>query len=359
MRSIHIIGSRGLGGAESFFLRLTSALSERSEHDVIALTRPKAAVANHLSERVRHHTAAMRNGWDIASIFAIRAVAKKLAPDIVQTYMGRSTRLTRLPGSSKALHVARLGGYYKIDGYYRHASAWIGNTDALCEYMIREGLPAGRVWKIGNFVDIQQRTPNGKLAKLRHDYDINSNNLVLFSLGRFIEKKGFEDLLDAFSLMPRHINGREVILVIAGDGPLRKELHKRANSMSIRSRLRWVGWQAQTGPFFDLADVAICPSRDEPFGNVILEAWAHSVPIVSTATLGARELIEPDIDGVVVPMRDPQAMASCLKSLLSEGETVWRQFAACGRGTVAKRYSRSEIVQSYESLYESLRTPWI
>lgn len=65
-------------------------------------------------------------------------------PDVVQTYMGRATSLTRLPGVSRALHVVRLGGYYKIDGYDRHADAWIGNTRDICTYRIAFGPRAGR-----------------------------------------------------------------------------------------------------------------------------------------------------------------------------------------------------------------------
>ena len=48
--------------------------------------------------------------------------------------------------------MARLGGYYKIDGYYRHAHAWVGNTQDICDFMVKEGLPPERVFYIGNFV---------------------------------------------------------------------------------------------------------------------------------------------------------------------------------------------------------------
>ena len=84
--------------------------------------------------------------------------------------MGRASRLTHLPPNGTAVHVARLGGYYKIDGYYRHAHAWIGNTQGICDYLIREGLPASRVFLIGNFVPAAISLSAGDRTALRQRY---------------------------------------------------------------------------------------------------------------------------------------------------------------------------------------------
>src|SRR5690625_3524083 len=108
--------------------------------------------------------------------------------------MGRATRLTRLPPSSSAVHIARLGGYYKIRGYYEHAHAWVGNTKALCDYLVREGLPAARVFHIGNFVAEPATVSDDELATLRMQLGLPDDALVLMTLGRFIDIKGFDDL---------------------------------------------------------------------------------------------------------------------------------------------------------------------
>jgi len=79
-----------------------------------------------------------RSRWQIGMIL------REHQPDIVQTYMGRATRLTHLDPGQRPIHVARLGGYYAVKGY-RHAHAWVGNTQGICDYLIRNGLPAARI----------------------------------------------------------------------------------------------------------------------------------------------------------------------------------------------------------------------
>lgn len=351
---MHIIGSRDLGGAESFYLRLVSALAARKGHEAIAVTRRGGMLSEVVPNQIERHVVPLRNGWDILSAMAIRRLVRELRPDIVQTYMGRGTRLTRLPNRSASVHVARLGGFYKIDGYYRHADAWVGNTTTLCDYLIREGLPARRVHRIGNFVDIPPPTPAAALAALRRTLEIAPEAIVLFSLGRFIEKKGFADLIAAFASMPHEIGGLPLILVLAGDGPLRKALQSQAKALNVGERVKWVGWQTQPSPYFHLADVFVCPSRDEPLGNVILEAWAHGLPVVSTATVGAHELISPGENALVVDIGNPAALAGSLAELLGGGTPVWQSFAQCGRQALQCSHGKAAVVDAYLAMYENL-----
>lgn len=354
MRSLHIIGSRRLGGAENFFLRLLPALSGHTGHEVIAVTRRNSLVDIHIDPTIQKHTVALRNGWDITSVLAIRRLVRVVRPDVVQTYMGRSTRLTRLPKGSAAIHVARLGGYYKIDGYYRHASAWIGNTRGICDYLIREGLPPGRVFQIGNFVPHPLPTPAEKLLHLREALNIPQDAQVVFSLGRFVEQKGFYDLLTAFSKLSPTLDDRPRFLLLAGDGPLRSALQKHAKELSIESRIRFVGWTTNPTGLFHLSDVFVCPSWEEPLGNVILEAWAHGVPVLSTLTDGSQELITPDTDGLLCPIASPMALSSRIAELLAAPPKQLQRMIDAGYAVVRTRHSQSIVTSQYNDLYEHL-----
>ncbi|MCP4683057.1 MAG: glycosyltransferase, partial [Desulfobacterales bacterium] len=236
-----------MGGCEHFYTRLISALNEKKQ-PALSVNRPRSPVSKALEGQTHQRHVPMRNGWDIFSVFTIRRMVQEARPPIVQTYMGRATRLTRLPRRSPAIHVARLGGYYKIKGYYEHAHAWVGNTRGLCDYLVQQGLPGDRVYHIGNFVDKPALTPEETLKELRQSLDIPDEAIILFSLGRFIEIKGFDDLLTAFHLLPREIGSRPIYLVIAGDGPLFKQLHRQATTLDLSGRLRWVGWQDNPSP---------------------------------------------------------------------------------------------------------------
>jgi glycosyltransferase involved in cell wall biosynthesis len=273
---------------------------------------------------------------------------------VVQTYMGRATRLTRVPKESPAVHVARLGGFYKIDGYYRHADAWVGNTKAICDFLVKSGMPANRVHYIGNFVPEPVRVSTEGKANLRRQHGVSDDAWIIFSLGRLIPKKGFADLLDAFANLPQEISGRPLVLLVAGDGPLTDDLRSQAAALGIESRVKLLGWQDPPDAFYGLADVFVCPSRHEPLGNVILEAWNHSVPVVSTRSDGAMELIEDGVTGLLCDCKDAAGMAAAIRQMLEASEDDRGAMARAGNARLHECYGQTTIVDAYLTLYRTL-----
>ncbi len=352
--SIHVLGSRQFGGADQFYVRLVRALREAGQ-TVTAVTRAGSPVANALADDdVENIHLPLANQWDAWTIWRLRQLVEPRQPCIVQTYMGRATRLTRLPANSRAVHIARLGGYYKIDGYYRHAHAWIGNTRGLCDYLVQSGLPASKVFHIGNFVPDPLAPSVEHAALLRREWAIPEHAWVLFTLGRLIDIKGFDDLLEALALLPKEIAGRPVVLLVAGAGPLEAELKSLSAGLGLEDRVRWLGWQDPPDAFYSLADVFVCPSRRETLGNVILEAWNHGLPVVSTKTPGAMELIEEEKTGLLAPIQAPRALAGRIREMLEASEGQRLAMGEAGKTCLKVRFGKSAIVDAYLSLYETL-----
>jgi glycosyltransferase involved in cell wall biosynthesis len=352
--SVHILGGRRLGGASQFFLRLVSALHEAGQ-PVIAVVRPDSAVRRALEgSPVEQVHLPLGGRWDFRSARRIRRLAAAHAPCIVQTYLGRATRLTRLPLDARSVHVARLGGFYKIDGDYRHAHAWVGNTRSIRDYLVRSGLPSESVFYIGNFVPEPRTYSAEERQARRRDALVPPEAWVLFGLGRLIEKKGFADLLAALGSLPAEIAGRPLIAVIAGDGEERQQLEAQAERLGIAGRVRWLGWQDPPDPWYDLADVVVVPSRHEPLGNVILEAWNYRRPVVSTASDGAVELIRDGESGVLVPCADSAALAEALRRVLSASEPQRAALGEAGHAELQATHGRDVVLRAYVELYDRL-----
>jgi glycosyltransferase involved in cell wall biosynthesis len=351
MRSMHIIGSRELGGAESFFMRLVLGLQAAGE-DVISVNRPGSRVGDELKGRVTQERAVMFNQRDPVSRWLMGRLIRRHTPDIVQTYMTRATLLTRLPPGQRPVHVARLGGYYKVD-HFRHAHAWIGNTKGLCDYLIRSGLPAARVHYIGNFVGAPAPMPAQARDSLRRQLDIPDDAWVVLAVGRHQTKKGFDLLLAALAQTPDRIVGRPVLTVFVGDGPQRPALQLQAKQLGLTDRLRWPGWQTDTAPYYALADLFVCPSRHEPLGNVILESWSHAKPVLSSANEGALELIEDGVDGLLVPCGEAAPLARAIAALLQD-DTQRAALARAGHAKVNAHYCQPAIIAAYIELYRQL-----
>jgi hypothetical protein len=283
----------------------------------------------------------------------VKRLIDRVRPEIVQTYMGRATRLTRLKPGRGAVHVARLGGYYALHPY-RHAHAWIGNTKGLCDWMVRKGIPARRVHQIYNFVDPPRPLPAEDLLPLRAELGLPDEAWVLVTAGRFVPVKGLEYLVAAMAELPAEIGGRPLRLVLVGDGPLRPALKRRARSAGVGGRIAWAGWRADPGPFFQMADLVVFPSLEqETLGNVILESWAWSRPLVTSLFRGAREIARHGEDAWCVPCADAPAIARGIETLLRDRDLA-RGLAARGHGRAQADFARDRIMARYLDLYRRL-----
>jgi hypothetical protein len=352
MKTLQIIGSKQLGGAERWFRRFVDALAARG-HAVHAAVRRGSELDGPYLGDLRYTALAMRTVWDPLSKRAIRQLVEREEPVIVQTYMGRATRLTRLPRACDSVHVARLGGYYKLEGY-RHADAWIGNTRGLCDYLVQAGFPADRVFHIYNFVNPAPPPNPEDTAALSERLALTPEDLLLVMPGRCVPVKGHDVLLAALGQLPGTLAGRRVRLALVGDGPLLDALKTQARQLGIEDRVIWAGWQQDVAPWYAIADLVVLPSREnETLGNVILEAWAHRRPLLCTRFRGAREIATHGQDAWCVPCDDAAALADGLRTLVTD-QSLQQQIGGGGEAKLAGNFSEEIVMAEYEAVYQHL-----
>jgi glycosyltransferase involved in cell wall biosynthesis len=352
IRSLHLVGSKTMGGAERWFVRFLHAMRAHGE--------PAEAVVRTGSELARSHLAGipfrespMRTVWDPWSRHQLTRLVRASGVPIVQTYMGRATRLLRLPRPGAQVHVARLGGYYKIDPF-RNAHAWVGNTRGLCDWLVQQGLPADRVFHIYNFAEPARPPEPGEVEALRCEIGVRAEDVLLLTAGRFVDVKGHRFLLDAVARLPTAVGGRRLRLLMLGDGPLLADLKTQTRQAGIDDRVIWLGWRDDLAPWYALADLVVFPSRDaETLGNVILEAWAYGKPLVTAAFRGAREIARHGEDAWVVPCDDAAALAAGIGEVLRD-PAIARAIAAPGRPRVAAEFAEATIIAHYRDLYRRL-----
>ena len=182
---------------------------------------------------------------------------------------------------------------------------------------------------------------------------MNDGAPLVVAAGRLVRKKGFEYLIDAMTRLPA------VVLALAGDGTLAGDLRERAHAAGVADRIRFLGnlTQDRVGALLSAADVVCIPSVRDDSGNVdglpnvVLEALASGTPVVTTAAGGIGSVVEDGTTALVVPERDPAAIAAALQRLASNPAGAARMGAAA-RSLVEGRFGWARVAERFEAAYD-------
>ena len=147
------------------------------------------------------------------------------------------------------------------------------------------------------------------------------------SVARLVPQKGLDVLIAALPRLSGSAAEWQVFLV--GDGPEREALQQQADDLGVSSRLRCLGFRSNPDQFLAEAAVFVLPSRFEGMPNALLEAMAAGLAVIVTdASPGPLEVVEPGVSGLVVPSDDPAALAEAMQALASDPERCRRMGAA-------------------------------
>jgi glycosyltransferase involved in cell wall biosynthesis len=336
MRILQAMAGAQYGGAEAFFTRLVTAL-HRAGLEQRVLIRPnearEKALAAHGIEPVK---VALGGAWDFQSRRAFQREIRDFGPDIVMTWMNRASHFCP---KGDFVHIGRLGGYYDLK-YYRNCDHLIGNTEDIVQYLVEAGWPRERAHYLPNFVTGKKGTPVSRSALYTP-----TNTTLILALGRLHPNKAFDTLLQAVARVPN------TYLWIAGDGPERAKLEALAEKLAIKPRVRFLGWREDTADLLATCDVFVCPSRHEPLGNVVIEAWAQARPVIAADSLGPGTLIEHMETGVLTPVDDVPTMARAIRYVI-EDENVRTRIAAQGHDVFLENFTEETIVSQYMAFFE-------
>ena len=302
MRIAHLILTRHFAGSERHAIELANAQSR--EHDVALVLRRGAAgthedaYADLVDPRVQ---LVLVPDW-LPWWHAARAL-RRLQPDVAHAHLSAACRALRaVPGL--CLRVATLHIRYKPQ---QHAD--LDALVAIAPWQLQE-VPSqlrAHTVHINNWTLPYAPSP-GARALMRARHGIAEDAWVLGSVGRVEHTKGLDVLLDAFEMAA--LPG--ACLVIVGQGAEVEALKQRKVPGVL-----FVGFAEKPQDWLAAFDVFVSSAREESFGLVMLEAAAAGLPIIATATEGARHLAD-DVVETIVPVEDPAALAKALRDAFEE-----------------------------------------
>ena len=339
LQAITVCGASALGGSETFFVTLTLGLQRGGVN--------LRSVLKH--NRIREQ--ALREAgipFDVLPFFRrfdwitgrrFRRIANAFQPDIVLTITGRGAAMT--PPGDYTL-IGRLGGYYNFD-YFRRCDYLVCNTPALARYVMEGGWAKDRVFTIPNFPHIED-VP----AAVRVALGTPKDAPLAVALGRLHPNKAMDVLLRAAAQIP------ELWVWIAGEGPDKAKLKKLARDLGIAERVKFLGWRTDRGALLKAADLCVFPSREEPFGNVVVEAWAYGAPLVAAASTGPAWLARNGEDAILVPVDNAQALAQGIRDVLASKDLA-NGMVENGRKRIETEFSENVVIGQYLDMFERVR----
>lgn len=342
IRVAQVMAGAPAGGAELFFERLTIALAGAGDTVLPVIRRNPARAARLRAAGLVPAELGFGGPLDLLTRPRLRAALRRFVPRVTVAWMNRAASFT--PRGDWVL-AGRLGGYYDL-GYYRHCDHLIGNTRDIVAWIRDQGWSEARVHYLPNFApDLDGATPI-----LRVTLGVPADAGLLLALGRLHRNKAFDVLLRALPRLPG------VHVAIAGEGPERDELETLARAEGVADRLHLLGWRTDTAALLAAADLLVCPSRLEPLGNVVLEAWSARRPVVAAAAAGPRELIVPGQDGLLVPPEDPAALADAIGALLDDPARA-ATLAQAGRTRYETEFAEAPVLARWRQFLASVEKP--
>ncbi|CAK0751198.1 Glycosyltransferase [uncultured Gammaproteobacteria bacterium] len=338
MKVLQVMMGRGNGGAETYFADAVLALHASGLEQVV-VSHPSSIRYAELAKagvrlKLRNRLAAL---WPWPSLM-IRHIIAREKPDVIHCWMRRAASL--VPASSIPT-IGWFGGYYD-PAHFSSCSHFIGVTRDIVQHMIAKGVPAERASVVHTFPNLHPEPPLDR-RELATPHDAK----VLLALSRLHPKKGLDTLIHALVDLP------ECVAWIAGDGPLENELQDLAGTCGVAERVRFLGWRTDRTALLRAADVCVLPSRYEPFGTVVVEAWAAGVPLVACAAAGPKAHVNDGVDGLVVPIDDVAALAAALRRVIDDSE-LRRSMIVAGRQTYLHGFTREASVRDLTAIYKRL-----
>lgn len=325
------------GGAERFFVGLCRAFAEAGVEQRF-VTRPDRVWADEITELgpVIHSHYRRIAPSSIWLTWRVHRMIQTWQPDAIMAWMSRSSRL--IPDYKPAVKLTRLGDYPRHIKHFRHNDLIVPNTPGIGQRCRELGFERP-VEVISNFA--REVTP---VPVDRATLDTPAGAFVVAGSGRFVGRKGFDTLVAAVAKRPN------AWLWLIGEGDKRAELEAQVAAVGLKDRTRFTGWVEEPLHYVAAADCFVMPSRHEPLGNVVLEAWAAGVPCITTASEGPSWFATDGQDCLVVPIDDVAAMAEAIGRVETDA-ALRAQLVSGGADTLAARFTREAVVARYLEIF--------
>jgi glycosyltransferase involved in cell wall biosynthesis len=363
-----VIGQLVLGGAEKQLYLLAKGLFQRGwkvsvislhagcddywEKPIQDLGIPFSAVSTHsrlraiiqMSSFLKEHPSKILHSW---STFT----------GLYTLLLSRITGTPIIIGSQRSteqLSIRELGPFLYRLSYTGFKGITVNSHLGLRE--LQKRWPKSDICFIPNGINDFQETPSNdgrKKVYLRKKFNIPEDMLVVGGVGAVIQAKRFDLLIDAIkSLQQKQV---DCGLVIIGDGPLKQELIRKAQKDLRQGTFFFLGFIPEAEELMEMFDIFCLTSDVEGTPNVVMEALASGLPVISTNVGDVSEIIDNGVNGIIVPSNHPEIIAQNIHSLVDSPDFRIK-ISWCAREKILHEFSTERMVDTVVDFYKKIES---
>jgi len=356
MNITHVVENLNRGGLERMVLELIKLQQQQGHNCQVVCVFERGSLAHELDERqVSVVVGGKRRGLDLRALARIRRAVRMQRTDVLHTHnavahyqgvlatlwLGIGRTITTRHGMGENSRSRRREWLFRRA--LIHTQTVVTVCEAALRAAIRRGIvPAEKAAVIPNGIRLEdfQITSSSAREQLGKTLGLVEGARIIGTVGRLNWAKDQAGLIRAFRKVCERVP--DAVLVQVGDGELRAELQQCAIAEGVADHVRFLGDRSDVHELLQGFDIFALSSLSEGYSMALLEACAVALPIVATDVGGNGEIVHDGVTGLLVPPRDPAAMADALIALLEQ------PIRARALGDAARRWV--EVEGSLESM---------
>jgi len=357
MRIVHGLHWSGGGIVNFIDLLLSNINTPDIEHHVVILNSDMASNHQLRNKSISYSFLGFENN-QISGLIRFVKIIKSIKPDIFHAHSFLPGVIGRLFSSEKTICIATIHNEYphytnnscrnkfKLKLEYKSLKRSCKAVVCVSESVrqrANDAMPGLPFEVINNGIQLGMMRDASTQQKKEY--------LTILSLGRLDEQKGYDVLLEAFSIL--HKKGIKAYLRIVGEGSLRPTLEAKAKELGIDKKVFMPGFSQNPISELSNADMYVCSSRYEGLSLATAEAMAFGLPLITTNVGGVALMVHNGVEARVVPMNNPVALAYAIIEFI-ENPCVRFHMSVAGREFARKNFDIRNTSRSYEMLYKRL-----
>jgi L-malate glycosyltransferase len=356
IRVLHVDSEQSWRGGERQVLELMRRQRAMGDEPHLAAPESSALFRRAADEGFATHGARMRGTWDVASALRIASITRAIRPHVVHWHAARAHALGAIAalfarGPKRVLsrrvdfRVRRSLGSRIL--YSLPVDAIVAISDGVRKALLESGVSGGAIRVIPSGIDFAPFGGPFDRNAARARMGIRPEQVLAIQVAALAPHKSQTTLLQTAALL-RETSPRLVIW-IAGEGNLRDKLAEEHARLNLGARVRFLGFRDDVPDLLRAADLFVLSSYLEGLGTSVLDAMAAGLPVVATRVGGVPEIVKDDETGLLVPPRDPEALAQAM-ARLADDPGMRERLGSNGR-TLARNFDADRTAQRTRELY--------